>query len=303
MVDTAGLIASLADATAVVIHATPSDRAVVTKTAPHLLARRPPGTAGYLVVDAVALQGRLATNRPTTSARSHRDADFEELAGEIDGLRVLRTPRTPDHIASIGRTFFDDATAPPNCGAGTPVYPFLAGLLAPRTRYVAHYDADMLLHDPGGWLRAGVQLLRSDPRVLFVNPHRGPVATPPAPSAPPDVAGVASTPAMSTRCFLVDVRRLLERTPLPGHRHTWLRRVRYRLEGRSTLRPLEHIFSGLADDGSGQVTSLDADIAFTIHGVHRQYFEDERIDRVIAAIATGDVPPQQRGEENLIGLW
>lgn len=102
-----------------------------------------------------------------------------------------------------------------------------------NTRYVLHFDGDILLHQRPGhsWVRLAIEALQQDPRRLAVSPRIAPplaVDTRPplvnfalmpvcgwAPTWPlQSVAGGWTSPWFSTRCHVIDRERLESLLPL-----------------------------------------------------------------------------------------
>jgi len=112
---------------------------------------------------------------------------------------------------------------------------YFAGWDAARSRYVVHFDADILLHQARGysWLRDAVSVLSADRKLLAVSPR---IAPPPADAAGKmvDLAreGIAWMPSwrltpegkgwrsdwFSTRCHVIDRDRLAGILPLTPRR-------------------------------------------------------------------------------------
>ncbi len=120
------------------------------------------------------------------------------------------TPRSHDHLGHAFSAYF-------------------LGWEAARTRYVAHFDADIVLwQQPGfSWLRAALAALEHDPALLGVSPR---IAPPPAQDVMVRVEAAGSgwlpawplervadgwrSPWFSTRCHLIDRERLAAVLPL-----------------------------------------------------------------------------------------
>lgn len=126
----------------------------------------------------------------------------------------IATPRSHDHLGHAFSAYF-------------------LGWESVRTRYVAHFDADILLWQQAGfhWLPAAVAALGHDPTLVGVSPR---IAPPPdgdemiqvaasgsgwLPSWPLErVAGGWRSPWFSTRCHVIDRQRLAAVLPLRSAR-------------------------------------------------------------------------------------
>lgn len=102
---------------------------------------------------------------------------------------------------------------------------YFAGLDLPKTRYVLHFDADLIIHGSSDWLTEAVERLETMPNVIAVSPRISPPSstTESTPSVCDHIeGGWLSTWAsqwtesgwlsdwISTRCFLIDRERLSE---------------------------------------------------------------------------------------------
>lgn len=192
---------------------------------------------------------------------------------------------------------------------------YLYGFDEARTRYLLHYDADMLLHQAVGydWSVEGLEHLSKDPRAISATPRVSPpfarvLGTRDSPSLQ------AAHPALephgavwhigwfSARCFLLDLERLRHWLPLLS-----ARRPRYFGEvcARRILArgypPAVEVLIHLRAKGQGAYrVDLVTEKAFVVHPNNK----DERFLRMLPgmldAIRSGAVPAGQRGWENVI---
>ena len=141
----------------------------------------------------------------------------------------------PARVSALNRKYCGRATAWTHDHWGHAFSAYFAGWEEPRTRYVLHFDADILLHQAPGfsWPRAAVALLASEPKVLAVSPRIAPplsngdarmvdmelpgIGWQPSWRLTPDECGWRSD-WFSTRCHLMDRERLAEQLPLRSQR-------------------------------------------------------------------------------------
>ena len=150
-------------------------------------------------------------------------------AGIVDRVEWIEpgAPATP----VLNRRYLGHSTPWTHDHLGHALVAYFAGWESPRTRYVAHFDADILLHQSPGysWLRAGVEALEGDAGALAASPRLAPPADGRGsplvdtripgngwqaawPLAP--CASGWSSPWFSTRAHLLDRARLAACLPL-----------------------------------------------------------------------------------------
>lgn len=150
-----------------------------------------------------------------------------EAAGTVD--RVVWLEPDPRALRRLNARYAGWPTSRSHDHLGHAFSAYFLGWDAPRTRYVAHFDADILLRqEPGfSWLRAAVAALQADPSLLGASPR---IAPPPAadqmvhveapgsgwlPSWPLErVSAGWRSPWFSTRCHVMDRDRLTALLPL-----------------------------------------------------------------------------------------
>ncbi|HVU23844.1 MAG TPA: hypothetical protein VHE13_06935, partial [Opitutus sp.] len=181
-----------------------------------------------------------------------------------------------------------------------------------RTRWLLHYDADMLLHQEPGfdWAAAARDALVDGRPVIAATPRPSPpmLDAPDAPSAHerltlhPHPAGWLNT-WFSTRCYLFDVEQLRPLLPLLQGRIYWevlAARLRRRGYPRS---PEVMLFRRLAAAGRFRLALRDQR-AWLLHPVRKDARFLDVLPRLLAAIHAGDCPAAQRGRQDLqLDLW
>jgi hypothetical protein len=187
---------------------------------------------------------------------------------------------------------------------------YWAALDLPRTRFVLHYDADMLLHQDDGfsWVDAALALWPADMRAIFATPRISPpgFAASPAQDGPSShegrparrVEGGWHNDWFSTRCFLADRSRLAPLLPLVRGRRTavyWLRRLADRgyPPGPELL-----LFQSLGSRG-WRCLHLGSPRAWLLHPTRKDAEYLRLLPRMIEAVAAGRVPQAQKGIADL----
>jgi hypothetical protein len=199
---------------------------------------RPDVREVVVVADACRPQATPAVHAPSRfpePAFGERIAQLRLLcerlraAGHID--RIVWLEPDARALRTLNARYAGISTARSHDHLGHAFSAYFLGWEAARTRYVAHFDADILLwQEPGfSWIRAAITALAENDRLLAVSPR----------IAPPDgtenmvrhgAAGSAwsdwwpldrvpagwSSPWFSTRCHLMDRERLQRHLPLHG---------------------------------------------------------------------------------------
>lgn len=164
-----------------------------------------------------------------------------QRAGTIDRVVFLEPDRS--RLQALNRKYAGVATSRSHDHLGHAFSAYFLGWECARTRYVAHFDADILLwQQPGfSWLRAAVEALACDERLLAASPRIAPPLNEDefirrddprcwSPSWPlTRVERGWLSPWFSTRCHVIDRERLARWLPLAGDRtstrHAALHRV------------------------------------------------------------------------------
>lgn len=155
-------------------------------------------------------------------------AEFES-GGTVD--RVVWLEPDPIALRALNRRYGGIATAWSHDHLGHAYSAYFLGWDCARTRYVAHFDADILLwQQPAhSWIRSAVAALAADEHRLAASPR---IAPPPASGDLVDSSNPRSgwsptwplepresgwhSPWFSTRCHLIDRERLARVLPFPG---------------------------------------------------------------------------------------
>ena len=165
--------------------------------------------------------------------------------------RVSVVDTSDEAVRQVSRRFFARDRVPFKDSRGGPFYSYFYGLHDANNDLILHMDSDMLFG--GGsqtWLQEAVEIYER-PQTLFVGPLPGPprgdgaLFDQPLAVPEPQAAHVFSFPAMSSRIFLVDRRRLAERAgALPLEPPILLRsRLKAHLKGNPSVAMPEQLLS------------------------------------------------------------
>jgi hypothetical protein len=202
---------------------------------------------------------------------------------------------------------------------GVGLVSYLYGFDECATRFLLHYDADMLLYQAPGfdWSDEGRCRLLADPKAISATPRVSPpfaeaLGVPDSPSlqaAGPSLEvhdGAWRIGWFSARCFLIDTERLRRWLPLLD-----LRTPKYLCEvlARKTLArgyppPTEVLVHIRAQQQGSYRLDLTTERAFVIHPNDKSERFLRLVPDLVSAIREGVVPRDQKGSENLtLDAW
>jgi hypothetical protein len=188
---------------------------------------------------------------------------------------------------------------------------YLAALELPRTRYLLHYDADMLLYQAPGfdWIGEAHGFLERQPKAVAATPRLSPPTDQPKgdpetphfyeESPPAAVEGGWRSDWISTRCFLMDLHKLAEYLPLlKGRLLVELILVKY--FGHGYPRSPERMLSRRIGRVGGWKLYLSDERAWLLHPIAKPSQYVRLLPQILEAIRQGQVPEQQRGVPDII---
>lgn len=217
------------------------DLAYAEHTVPALVATHRPDVQEVIVV----ADGCRPASTPWLHARVRipRDEFEARLARLAELCAALQRRRVVDRVVwlrpelealrALNRKYAGFATGRSHDHLGHAFSAYFLGWDAARTRYVAHFDADIVLWQQGGfsWLRTATAALARDTALLGASPR---IAPPPLTDAMVHVGANGSgwqptwplhrvtggwtSPWFSTRCHLIDRERLALVLPLTASR-------------------------------------------------------------------------------------
>ncbi|MEE3369308.1 MAG: hypothetical protein VX346_08185, partial [Planctomycetota bacterium] len=171
----------------------------------------------------------------------------QRLVAESVIDRVVEFDQTIGHDSALVSRYFDrPQIRRPRDHRNIPLFGWISGIEACRSRYLLHFDCDILLHQQPGysWIDEGIALLRKRDDIMSVAPHPGP-PTPDGilhqrPSAKwKRDAGFLAFKTWTTRRYLIDTERFQEFLPVRFTHCPWKKRIRRWLRGQGTANTWE----------------------------------------------------------------
>ena len=195
--------------------------------------------------------------------------------------------------------------------SGCALTAYFAGFDLPKTRHVLHYDADVLLYqsDDFDWGIAAMKAAEARPDVLATSPRLTPPFDRDAPEQRPGlpqtrVSGGWVDAWFSTRCLMIDRARMDKQLPLVrSPKRLAIYTARW-WTGRGWPPSPELLIHQNAGDRGMRRLILDDPRAWILHPNPKndQYYT--LLDGIMASVARGDVPDEQRGLQDLaLDAW
>ncbi len=193
-------------------------------------------------------------------------------------------------------------------GAGFMAY--LAGLELPKTRYVLHYDADMLLYQEPGydWASDAIATMDQYPKVIATvartsPPFRETFNLPDAPSRYEgrpceEVKGGWLNDWFNTQCFLMDREKLSDYLPLIQG-WTLLQFLFFKYIQRTHPKSPELMLIRHIGPNGGRRLVLNSQNAWVLHPTTKPQRYLELLPSILEAIKRGHVPYEQMGNPNI----
>jgi hypothetical protein len=284
-------------------------------TLPHMLrASRLPFAKRMVLADLGVATGQFV-RRPGGSVAGLLELLGElRTGGEIDDVVELEAGSSLVREAWHG--VFRRPLPDPRDYRGAPIAGYVLSFTLCPTRYLLHFDGDMMIHQPpdaASWIERGIELLEAYPDVGAVLPLHGPphpegVLHQRVPFAW-DPRGFHRFRSFTSRVFLVDCDRFRSIYPLdtswpwttsPGRRLSNLRR---RARGESTLPRWEQMVEW-AFVKAGLCRADLPGPAWSLHPNARGEEFVRLLPHIIAEVEAGRFPPEQGGRYNLdLDAW
>ena len=301
------------------INLSPGDVAYAALTVPRLLAAHPGVAERLLVVDVCRPQRTAIVDperrfpEPDFSQRCTRIVALAEALGHggaVDRVEILR-PADP-RFDSWSRRFLRSWMHATHDYGGCALMAYVAAFGLCRTRWLLHYDADMMLHQSPGedWALAAVRSLRQDSDIIAAIPRPSPPlnAAPDAPTRQERLplrihdAGWLNQ-WFSTRCYLFDCERLRRCLPLLQGRVYW-ETVLARLLRRGYPRsPETMLFRRLSACGYWRLI-LHGRGTWLLHPARKDAAWLAALPGLLDAVTAGRCPDAQRGYQDLqLDYW
>lgn len=198
---------------------------------------------------------------------------------------------------------------------GTALMSYFAGLEIPQSRYIIHYDGDMILHQKRGydWSVEAIEIMKSRPNVVAATPRISPPFankknTGDAPSLHP---GRALTPDFggwkddwfSTRCFLIDKDKLSNFLPLIEGKEL-LRTLFWKALKHRYPRDVEIMLFRRIRSSDGWRLNLSSEKAWLLHPDNKSDKFLKLLPEIQHLVSLGKVPNKQRGYADInVQAW
>lgn len=300
------------------INLSAGDAAYADLTVPALLAAHPLVAERLLVVDLCKPQRTRIVDpaqrfpEPAYTERAQRVsalADRLLADGKVD--RVVRlTPGDP-LFPTLSRTYLRPWVTETHDYGGCALMSYLAAFELCRTRWLLHYDADILLYQAPGfdWANHARALVANDPSLIAAIPRPSPPAEGADVPSQSERLGMQPHPAgwlmpwYSTRCYLFDCVTLKDLLPLLQGRVYWEALVaRLRRQGYPRS-PEVMLHRRLSAAGRWRLTLRDQR-AWLIHPARKDAAFVAALPALLAHVGQGRCPGPQRGQQDLdLNSW
>ncbi|MBI1289901.1 hypothetical protein GC173_01475 [bacterium] len=305
------------------INLSPGDLAYAERTIPALVRAHPSAATVLLVVDLCRPERTAAIDPdkrfPVADFRKRCDAT-RELVERLRSLVPIDDVYTIEPgdplIARLNRRFLGIDIRRTHDFMGCALTAYFAAFELPTTRFVLHYDADMILHQEHGfdWAAAAIPRMVTQPTTLAAVPRLTPPFHAPGSSQdqPERNSGVMQARVQggwlddwfSTRCLLVDREMLARHLPLPcGFQRLAVYTARW-ITGRGWPPSPELLLHQNAGAGGARRFILDDPRAWLLHPNRKDAIFLELLDGIMAAASRGAFPAEQGGWQDLrLDAW
>lgn len=308
----------LVNDTTLQINLSPGDAAYAALTVPALIAAHPSAIERLLIVDLCRPQATGIVDpakRFPEPEYGRRKAVVVDLAagwlqrGLVD--RVVTLHPGDALFPVLSRRYLRPWVRETHDYGGCALMSYLAAFELCRTRWLLHYDADMLLFQAPGFDWAGhAQTAMADNAAIVAavpRPSPPPLDQPDAPTLAERIAS-QSHPCgwlntwFSTRCYLFDLERLRPCLPLLQGRIYW-ETLAARLRGRGYPRSPEIMLFRRMEAAGRRRLALSDRRAWLIHPTRKDAAFVSTLPKLQSAIAAGQCPDDQRGQQDLGLNW
>lgn len=277
-------------------------------TIPHLIRMcNYPFAERILHVDDPTIRGEYLSRPDIATAEEHLQICQQLMEqGVVDRVEQIKYDKTT--IRSLAAKHFASRPGYTHDVHGYPIHGSAFAIEDSKTDYFVHFDCDMLLHSRPdfSWIKAGIELLEKDSKILFVSPRSGPPM--PGNKLKQDdgvnyqhdaEAGCFRFKTFTSRKFLVSKSRLEQHLPVPLAYTSRRQRLKSLFSGKSPLWNWEVMISRHLNKKSLFRGDLDDSSAWTLHTPdHGQKFL-EYLPRIIEKIEAGWFPESQAGDYDL----
>jgi hypothetical protein len=296
------------------INLSPGDSAYAELTVPRLFAAHPDVAERLLVVDLCKPQATGIVDpvkRFPEPAYSHRVQRVSTLAkGWLeDGLvdRVVWLRAGDPLFTSLSRIYLRPWVTATHDYGGCALMSYLAAFELCQTRFLLHYDADLMLYQAPGfdWSTCAREAMLNDEAIIAAVPRPSPGGFGPvdSPSRSEHLSLRSHTAGwlnqwFSTRCYLFDVARLRPLLPLLQGRIYW-EVLAARLFRRGYPRSPEIMLYRRMTAAHRWRLMLSDPRAWLLHPIQKDATFIAALPRLLETVAAGHCPDPQRGHQDL----
>ncbi len=231
-------------------------------------------------------------------------------SGVLQDIYILDQHYLQTAAPAIYETYLNNHIQQTHDYGGCALLSYLAGIELSQTPYVLHYDADMLLFQDKDydWVEEAIARCQQNPEVYSVTPRYAPpgdISVPTNHDWPriTQHAGGWLDKWFSTRCFLLDCRKLAGILPLVQGRVMFeVLLVKYLRRGYP--RSPEVLLSKRIAAAGGDRLVLASSKAWLLHPKDKGAAYQELLNSLQSAVKQGVFPTEQAGEPELqIPAW
>lgn len=298
------------------INLSPGDIGYAELTVPALVLNHPEINNRLLVVDCCRPQKTMLINPDTKYPLPVFQEKVDRIVEISDQLlrKGLVTEvyylRPGDNIFnSLSKKYLGGLYNCTHSAGGTANMSYWAGIDLPQTKYVLHYDGDIILHQKKGhfWTKEAISYLENSKDALFAVPRLCPALKHFIPDLPSLHEGRPfesfenywKNDWFSTRHFLVDKERFNNLLPLVKGRLKLELLLRKYANRAFPFDPEIVLFKALAPLEIKKII-LKNTVSWITHPQDKSEMFLEILPKIIDAVTKGNFPEEQRGHENIV---
>lgn len=296
------------------ISLSPGDTRIVRNTIPNLVNRHRSNVDLSLAIVDLCRPQRTRLFDPGSIDLNKRN-EIIQISYDMqrEGLfdRIILLNNTDQIIPYIREKYLANKIKGTHDFRGAGMMSYLAGIEIPNTRYVLHYDCDMLLYQEDGydWSREAIDRMSKYPHIVVGVPRTSPPfegdgSTSDGPSQHErrpftPISGGWENDWFNTQCFLIDKLKLDNYLPLIGG-ITLVQHYIFKYITKSLPKSPEMLMIRKIGGSGGRRLILDSKKAWIIHPLHKPDLFYELLPGIQNNIGRNNVPDVQKGDPNLV---
>ena len=230
-----------------------------------------------IIVDEKPVEGRIKSSHTNNNIIYSIDEALSELLNKYPFINVEKLNYA--EAEDVSSNFFKKGN-PIRCQLGTPIFAFLKGIHSIDDGIILRTDCDILYYD-GGWVDKSIQALIENKYDIIEPPILGEIDY-----------------GFSSRCFLVNKKRFIEKMPIKAYKLDPLRRIDRILKKRSVYLALEQMIQKEIDRNYLKCKKMENNLGFSIHFNHPDDFRNSGIEDIINSIEKNSLPSKQKTDWN-----